>query len=184
MAEKTALILLAEGAEEMETVIVADLLRRAKVNVTLASLTPDLLVTCSRNIKISADCSLQDVQGQVFDAVILPGGGKGAEHLAASGEVKELLAAHEKQGKILAAVCAAPTAFKAHGIGKGKKITSYPSFKAKLEQDYEYLEDRVVVDGNFVTSRGPGTCFEFGFKLAEILVDKNMADQLRSQTLF
>ena len=87
------------------------------------------------------------------------------------------------QGKILAAVCAAPTAFQSHDIGKGKSVTSYPAFKEKLEGDYKYSEDRVVVDGNLVTSRGPGTCFEFGFKLAELLVDKEMADQLKSQTL-
>ena len=55
--------------------------------------------------------------------------------------------------------------------------------KEKLENDYKYCEDRVVVDGKLVTSRGPGTCFEFAFKLAELLIDKDMSDQLKSQTL-
>ena len=86
-------------------------------------------------------------------------------------------------GKLLAAVCAAPTVFQAHDIGKGKTVTSYPAFKSKLEGDYIYSEDRVVVDGNMITSRGPGTCFEFAFKLAELLVSKEMSDQLKSQTL-
>ena len=60
----------------------------------------------------------------------------------------------------MAAVCAAPTAFLSHGIGKGQKITSYPAFKEKLDKDFNYLEDRVVVDANIVTSRGPGTTYD------------------------
>ena len=67
---------------------------------------------------------------EIFDAVVLPGGGKGAENLASSPEVGKILQKHEEQGKILAAVCAAPTAFLSHGIGKGKNLTSYPAFKA------------------------------------------------------
>ena len=75
------------------------------------------------------------------------------------------------------------TAFLSHDIGKGMKITSYPAFKDKLDVDYNYSEERVVVDGNIVTSRGPGTCFEFAFKLADILVSSEMAEQLKTQTL-
>jgi protein DJ-1 len=75
---------------------------------------------------------LKDVADKSFDAVILPGGGKGAENLAASESVKIILKNHQNSGKILAAICAAPIAFKAHGIGKGKTITSYPCFKVKL----------------------------------------------------
>ena len=62
-------------------------------------------------------------------------------------------------------------------------MTTYPPLKAKLEDSYKYCEDRVVVDGNMVTSRGPGTCFEFSFKLVELLISKDVADQLQSQTL-
>jgi len=185
MAEKkTALVILAEGSEEMETVIVVDILRRAQVDVKLASMHDKTNVTCSRQVVLAADCLLKELESDMlFDAVVLPGGGKGAENLAASQEVGAILKRHEEQGKILAAVCAAPTAFLSHDIGKGKNITSYPAFKSKLEGDYNYSEDRVVVDNKLVTSRGPGTCFEFAFKLAELLVDKDMSDQLKSQTL-
>lgn len=184
MSAKTALVLLAEGAEEMETVIVVDILRRAKIEVTLASLSDKTSVTCSRNVVIVADCLLNQVASdKLYDAVVLPGGGKGAENLASSTQVGDILKNHDKAGKILAAVCAAPTAFQSHDIGKGRNVTSYPAFQSKLEADYKYSTDRVVVDGNLVTSRGPGTCFEFAFKLAEILVDQEMSDQLKSQTL-
>ena len=68
-------------------------------------------------------------------------------------------------------------------VFKGKSVTSYPAFKDKLDGDYKYSEDRVVVDGNLVTSRGPGTCFEWAFKIAEILVGKEVSQELKSQTL-
>ena len=87
-------------------------------------------------------------------------------------------------GKLIAAVCAAPTAFQKHGVNKGKRLTSYPAFKEKLSEDYEYVDDeRVVVDGNMVTSRGPGTCFEFAFKLVEMLINAKVAEELKCQTL-
>ena len=160
MSEKTALVILAEGAEEMETVIVVDVLRRANINVILAYLEDNSEILCSRNVKIVGDKPLTDVQDQIFDAVILPGGGKGAQSLCNSALVGEILKKHQSSEKILAAVCAAPTAFLSHGIGKGQKITSYPAFKDKLDKDFDYSEDRVVVDGNVVTSRGPGRSFK------------------------
>ena len=82
-------------------------------------------------VVLVADCLLKELESDLlFDAVVLPGGGKGAENLASSQEVGAILKRHEEQGKILAAVCAAPTAFLSHDIGKGKNITSYPAFKA------------------------------------------------------
>ena len=186
MSEKSCLVLIAEGSEEMETVIVVDVLRRAKIKVVLASLSDDLVTTCSRSVKIVADCTLKDVaENDLFDCVVLPGGGGGAEKFATSQLVKEVLEKHQAGGKLLAAVCAAPTAFLAHKIGKGKEITSYPAFKEKLSSDYNYSENRVVVDENICTSRGPGTCFEFAFKLVELLLEDGakLAEELKSQTL-
>lgn len=107
---------------------------------------------------------------QTFDVVVLPGGLGGAKALADSKAVGDLLQKQEKAGRICAAICAAPTAFLSHSIGLGKKITSYPAFKDQLTGKYTYLDESVVVDGNIVTSRGPGTAFDFGLKLAEILV--------------
>ena len=76
---------------------------------------------------------------KIFDAVVLPGGGKGAENLASSSEVGKILQRHEEQCKILAAVCAAPTAFLSHGVGKGKNITSYPAFKVLCKEIFQHF---------------------------------------------
>ena len=184
--EKTALVLLAEGAEEMEAVITVDVLRRGKVKTTLACVGENAtnIITCSRDVKIAADTSLTDGFKNVpYDAVVLPGGLKGAQNLSASNIVKDILKEQEKRGGIIAAVCAAPIALKAHEIGKGKNITSYPSFKNALDGYYKYSEERVVVDGTLVTSRGPGTCFEFALKLVELLVDEGTAAKIQEGLL-
>ena len=180
-----ALVILATGAEEMETVITVDVLRRGGVEVVVAGLDGASTVTCSRNVKISPDCSLAEAGGQgQYDCVVLPGGGGGAAALGASKEVGELLAEQEAAGRIVAAICAAPTALLEHKIGLGRNITSYPApaFKEKLARSYNYMEDKVVVDGNLVTSRGPGTSFDFGLELIKLMVGadkmKEVADAM------
>lgn len=91
----------------------------------------------------------------------------------------------EAAGKYCAAICAAPTAFIKHNIGAGKKITSYPSMADKFKgTNYQYTQDHnVVVDGKLVTSRGPGTAFDFGLKLVELLVDKKTSDEIKAGML-
>jgi len=166
-----ALVILAEGAEEMETVITVDVLRRGGIDVTLAGLTSGEPVKCSRNIVLLPDESLEAALASApYDAVVLPGGGGGAKALANHSKVKELLMEQEADGRIVAAICAAPSALLAHNIGKGKSLTSYPAFKDALSTDYKYSEEPVVADGNLVTSRGPGTTFQFALHLVRQLL--------------
>lgn len=125
-------------------------------------------------------CLLQNT----YDAIILPGGLGGAKALAESKAVGDLLKQQEAAGRICAAICAGPTAFLSHSIGLGKKITSYPSVKDQLVGKYAYVDDqKVVIDGNIVTSRGPGTAFDFGLKLGEILVGAEVAKDCAEKML-
>ncbi len=117
--ERNALVILSPGAEEMETVISTDVLRRAKINVTLAGLDSDQPVKCSREVCIVPDISLEDASGKgPYDVVVLPGGLGGSKRLAESAKVKEVLEMQEKAGRYVAAVCAAPSALLSHGIAK------------------------------------------------------------------
>lgn len=184
MAKKSALLLLAEGSEEMEAVITADVLRRAGVDVTIASVGEGPCVKCSRDVKICVDAQLRDKINEKYDVVILPGGLGGSKAFISSAEVGQLLQQQEKEGRLIAAICAAPTALKAHGIAKGKKVTSYPAMKDDLVNDYVYLEDKVVIDGNLITSRGPATAFAFGLAIAENLVNKQTADDVAKAMLY
>ncbi|XP_046563005.1 Parkinson disease protein 7 homolog [Haliotis rubra] len=176
----SAIVLLAEGAEEMETVITVDVLRRGGIDVTLAGLTGTDPVLCSRQVKVVPDKSLDDaLKSAPYDVIVLPGGGTGAKNLRESAAVGKLLKEQEERDALVAAVCAAPTELKAHGIGKGKTVTSHPGVADQIKEgDYKYSEDRVVQDGKLITSRGPGTCFEFGLKIVEALQGAEKAQSL------
>lgn len=178
---KKGLLILAPGAEEMEVVITADVLRRAKIGVVIAGLDSAEVVECSRQVKIVPDVSLDEALKQgPYDVVILPGGGGGAKRLSESPKVKQLLQTQESSGQYIAAVCAAPTALHSHGIGKGKKITSHPGVRSVLEEsgNYHYTEARVSVDGTVITSRGPGTCFEFALAIVTALLGEATAAEI------
>lgn len=119
-----------------------------------------------------------------FDVVILPGGLGGTDAFIASSLVGDVLKAQERSGRLVAAICAAPLALKAHKIGLGKSITSYPSVKDKLTDDFKYVDDQIVVqDGQLITSRGPGTAYQFGLKIAEVLVGNEKVKQVASGML-
>jgi protein DJ-1 len=176
------LILLASGAEEMEVVITADVLRRAGLEVTLAGIEGKGPVRCSRGVVLVPDCELPAVRG-TFELIVLPGGAEGARRLGESAQVGALLAEQDRQQRLIGAICAAPAALARHGIGKGKALTSHPSVAAGLHDFARYREDRVVQDGNLVTSRGPGTAFEFALSLVARLLGQPAADALRAPML-
>lgn len=116
---------------------------------------------------------------ETYDIVILPGGLGGTDAFVASSLVGEVLKAQETADRFIAAICAAPLALRAHKIGLGKSITSYPSVKDKLIADFKYVDDQLVVqDGKLITSRGPGTAHKFGLKIAEALVGTDKAKQV------
>src|SRR5512145_1446593 len=165
-----ALVFLAEGFEEIEAVTVVDVLRRADVQVDTAALSHKR-VQGAHGIAIEAEVLLDDVVAigkgeQPYDALILPGGMPGARHLRDDARVKTLIAQQHQSGRIVAAICAAPIALEAAGILRGKAATSYPGYAL---ESADYREDRVVIDGNIVTSRGPGTALEFALTLVEQL---------------
>lgn len=118
-------------------------------------------------------------QQESYDAIFLPGGLAGAKNMSESKYLGELLKKQESEGRIIAAICAAPTALLAHSVGLGKAITSYPSLKDKLTEKYKYVDDQIVVqDGQLLTSRGPGTATVFALKLTEILVGVEKAQEV------
>lgn len=173
---KRILVPLAAGFEEIEAVTLVDVFRRAGLEVVLAGLTEGT-VTGARKIGVLPDTVLSKVRAVDFDAMVLPGGQPGVNHLKADlgllGMVKEMLAG----GKVVGMICAAPLVLKELNLHKGRKITSHTSVQADLK-DAEYSEERVVWDGNLVTSRGPGTAMEFALALVEKLAGRLKRDEL------
>lgn len=176
----TALVPLFEGFEEIEAITIIDVLRRAGVEVTTASLTTQT-VTGAHAIAIVADKLLDEVDASKFDAIILPGGA-GTFRLREDPRIAKMLIAHDSANKLVAAICAAPSVLSNAGLLKNKRATSYPSVKDQM-QVTEYLTIPVVVDGNVVTSRGPGTAMAFALKLVEILKGEAIADKLATDMI-
>ncbi|HLG20589.1 MAG TPA: DJ-1 family glyoxalase III [Bdellovibrionota bacterium] len=176
------LIPLAEGFEEIEAVTIIDLLRRAGVEVIMAGLAPRKTVKGAHSIGFETETSLRDVEGQDFEAIILPGGMPGSTNLAESKELEGLLRKHQTKGSHLAAICAAPTVLAKYGFLKGKRATCYPSFEAKLGGS-TISKESVVEDGNIVTSRGPGTAIPFALAMIRRLVGPERAEEVRKNIL-
>ena len=176
----TVLVPLFEGFEEIEAVTIIDVLRRANIEVTTASLTTNIAIG-AHAIAITADKLLDEVDTSQFDAIVLPGGA-GTFRLREDPRIAKMLIAQSNANKLVAAICAAPTVLSAAGLLKGKRATSFPSVKDKMEVG-EYLTISVVVDGKIVTSRGAGTAMVFALKLVEILQSEAIASQLATDMI-
>ncbi|HQG29873.1 MAG TPA: DJ-1/PfpI family protein, partial [Candidatus Ozemobacteraceae bacterium] len=138
-----------------------DMLRRAEFDVQTVSLADDTApVTGSRGIAMVPDISFKQIQEGLADWLVLPGGLEGTKRLAEDERVLALIRRHVDGGKRVAAICAAPTVLVRAGVAGGWRMTSHPGVREKME-GVEYLEDRVVSDGPFITSRAAGTTFDF-----------------------
>lgn len=169
-----ALIILPVGFEEIEAVTPIDLLHRANVSLTVASLGYPLQVTGRSRVELIADGALDQYIQNTYELIILPGGPGYVNYLTHFG-LDQFLKTHAQKKSYLAAICAAPAALYQFGLLQGKRYTCHQSVRNELK---DALDEPVVVDGNIVTSTGAGTAFAFGLKLVELMTDKETAQQI------
>jgi 4-methyl-5(b-hydroxyethyl)-thiazole monophosphate biosynthesis len=167
------LVPLAERFEELEAVTIIDVLRRAGLTVTVAAVQTSP-VTGSHAIRVESDTTLDAVANTAFDALVLPGG-PAAKQLRDDERVRSIVKRMAEGGRLVAALCAAPIVLEAAGVLTGKRATAYPGNDLPSAQQ---VEERVVVDGNIVTSRGPGTALEFSLAIVEQLVGREKASEV------
>ena len=151
------------GVEEMEAVTIIDTLRRADWDVVVAGI-PDTQIHASRGVSLTADTLWSAVTLSDFDAMVIPGGTDQALSLVENTSVLDAVRHFADRGKMVAAICAAPLILERAGVLKGRKATAYPSVLDQLKSAQQ-SEDRVVIDGTIMTSRGPGTALEFALAL-------------------
>lgn len=175
------LIFLAQGFEEIEAVTCIDVLRRAEVEVVTLAL-DELEVKGAHNIIIKADKSINEVNLKEFDGVLLPGGMPGAANLRDNGKVINIVKEFNDTGKLVSAICAAPIVLEKAGVIMGRNATSYPGFNKEMES-CNYKEDRVVVDGNIITAKGPGVALEFAMLVVNYLQGKEMVTKLKEEMI-
>ncbi len=173
---KTALVILAEGFEEIEAVVVIDILRRADVGCTVTAQNDGKFVTGKTGIQLVADELLEDVRHQQFDLIVLPGG-PGSRHLRKDPVVLELTKNQADSGRYLGAICAAPTVLFHAGLLKDRKYTAHPSVATEMPDLIG--EKAVVADKNIITSRGAGTAVEFALTLVEKLCGAKKSQEIR-----
>jgi len=167
------LIPFADGVEPLEAVTIVDVLRRANVEVTTVSLTDSVTVRAAHRMTLTADALWPGVDLDAFGAIALPGGGKGTENLLADKRVVEAVQQFAEDGCIVAAVCAAPTVLAKAGVLEGRRATCFPTCAKLLGESYD--DAPVIVDGNIITSQGPGTAMLFALVLVQHIKGERVA---------
>lgn len=176
---KRVLVPLAEGFEELEAVTIIDLLRRAGIEVVVATLAGNP-VTGSHGIALTADTTLDAASGQEFDLIALPGGMPGAANLMGDSRIGGIIRRLHDGGRQVAAICAAPMVLAAAGVLAGRRATAFPGFLDRAAE-LTFVDEPVVVDGRVITSRGPGTALDFALELVTQLAGPGARQKIESQ---
>ncbi len=180
---KRVLMILAEGFEDVEAIAPIDVLNRAGVEVTIASLSAGP-VKAAYGTTIVPHKMIDQIGDTLYDGVIFPGGRRNAQALAAHPRVREIALKHYAGAKMIAAICAAPSHVLAEAcdLVRGKRATGDPSFNEKLKAGGAIVTDQLVtVDGTIITGMGPGAAMPFALQLAEYLVGRHVADEFATK---
>ncbi len=176
------LIHLADGFEEIEAITIVDVLRRAKIHAKTVSIETGKNVRGAHDIMVEADLLFEEADYENCEMIVLPGGMPGTTNLGKHQGLAAQLKGFAKDGKWLAAICAAPSVLGNLGLLKEVHATSFPGYQEQMP-GADYTEERVVTDGKIITSRGPGTAMEFSLTLVELLKDSQTAAALRKSMI-
>ena len=176
-------IFLADGFEEIEGLTVVDILRRAGVEAQMVSIMGKKEICGSHKIMVQADACYEDVDFAGLDGVVLPGGMPGTLNLGAHAGVNETIQSFAEQGKLVVAVCAAPSVLGQAGLLKGKKAACYPGYEDKLT-GAEVVYDEVAEAGNIITSRGMGTTIAFALRILAYLEGEDKAAEMAGKIVY
>ncbi len=177
-----AVVLLADGFEEVEAITPVDLLRRAGIQVDVVGVS-NRDVIGSHGIRLTTDITLDEMEdSKLPDVIILPGGMPGTTNLASDADVEHLLRRQAQDGRLIAAICAAPVlVLGAKGLLKGRRFTCFPGLESH-PHDGKWEDARVVCDGSLITSRGPGSAAEFSIAIIRHFLGNQAAEDVRRTT--
>ena len=174
-------IILADGFEEMEALAPVDLLRRVDIDVATVSLTDDLMVQGGHGISVKADVTLEQVDFEVLEMLVLPGGMGGVNTIAETPAAMELIQKVWNTEKKLAAICAAPKLLAALGIINGLSVVCHPSVNNEIMNagGRVLFNKQATCDKNLITGKAAGSSIEFALELVAAMCDRETSDKLR-----
>lgn len=183
MSNKKVGMMVANGYEEIEMLTVVDILRRAGLTCDIISVTGAEKLTSSHKVTVEADMRYEDADFDSYDALVIPGGMPGTINLGEHAGVCEQLKKAYESGKLIAAICAAPTVFGKLGLLEGKKAICYPGMEDQLTGAIVTYEP-VVRDGNIITSRGMGTAIDFGLAILSYFEGEEAAAEMAKKIVY
>ena len=172
---------ISNGFEEIEAISIIDICRRAQIEVTIAAV-ENIETIGAHNIKIIADCMINEVDENEFDMIILPGGLPNAFTLADNEKVQSLLKQFKENDKNIGAICAAPYALHKANV-LNENFTCYPSFEEKIRVNGYQSNTPVVKDGKVITSRGPATAMSFALEVVRVLKGDDVSENIKKAVL-
>lgn len=173
-------VFMADGTEEVEALTVVDLLLRAGITVQMVSIMKDKQIEGAHQIGIRTDLLFDEADYGDGDMIVLPGGGTGTRHLMEHEGLRQVLGQYKQNKKYLAAICAAPSVFGVQGLLEGRRAIAYPGFEDKLKGAV-IVDDAVVHDQQFITSKGLGTAIDFSLTLIDLLEGNSVAERVATQ---
>ncbi len=176
-------IFMADGCEEIEGLTVVDIVRRAKLDIDTISITGKKEVTSSHNVTFLTDTTAEEADFSAYDGIVLPGGMPGTIHLGEHDTVNRVIKEFAAEGKLVAAICAAPSVLGQAGILEGKRATCHPGFEDKLLGANVEFEP-VVRDGNVITSRGMGTAIPFALQIVRYFLDDGTVEHVKAGLVY
>lgn len=176
-------VFMADGCEEIEALTVVDIARRAGVETAMISISGNKKVTGSHKITFETDIPAEFMDFEQLDGIVLPGGMPGTVNLGKNSYVQSVIADFMTKGKLVTAICAAPSVLGEAGLLEGRKATSYPGFEEQLH-GAAYTTEPVVRDGNVITSRGMGTAIPFALAIVEYLLGSDKAAEIADGILY
>lgn len=172
-------VFIIDNFEELEAISSVDILRRGQVDVTIVSLSNEI-VKSKHNVNIKADAIFEPNKDYGFDMIVIPGG---TTDYIENNSFVEYLKVQSKKDVRICAICAAPTVLGRIGLLKGKKAVCYKGMEKDLI-GAQYVNENVVIDGNIITSRGPSTAIEFGFAILKQLKGNETVNKIKADMLF
>lgn len=176
-------IFMANGCEEIEGLTVVDIARRAGISIETISITGEAKVTSSHGITFETDTVKEEADFNSYDGIVLPGGLPGTTNLGADDTVVKIIKEFASSGKLVAAICAAPSVLGVNGILEGKNAVCYPGYEDKL-LGANVLKEEVAVDGNVITSRGLGTAILFSLEIVKYFMGEDKSEEIRKKIIF